>query len=250
MKLESLLQYLEGYLGTAEHPDYDTALNGLQVEGPEEVSHVCAAVDASLATIEAAARLESDLLLVHHGLFWGGLRTLTGPRFHRIRRLVESGVGLYSAHLPLDGHPEVGNCILLARALGLEVEGRFGAYRGAPLGWWGRTDTDREDLVGRVEAAVGGPVRLIPGGPERIRRVGVLTGGGGSFVEEAARAGLDAYVTGEGSHHTAIDAMEMGVNLLYAGHYATETFGVKALASHLAGRFDLGWEFLDHPTGM
>ena len=250
MELERLVQYVDGYLGVAEHPDYDTALNGLQVEGPPQVSHVCAAVDASEATIEAAADLESDLLLVHHGLFWDGLRPLTGRRYRRVRRLVEAGVGLYAVHLPLDAHPEVGNCALLARALGLDVESRFGAYRGAPLGWWGTTDTDRPGLVARVETAVGGPVRLIPGGPERIRRVGVLTGGGGSFVSEAAREGLDAYVTGEGSHHTAIDAMEAGVNLLYAGHYATETFGVKALAAHLAERFGLAWEFLDHPTGM
>ncbi|MBW3534928.1 MAG: Nif3-like dinuclear metal center hexameric protein [Gemmatimonadetes bacterium] len=250
MKLESLLEYLAGYLSIADHPDYDTALNGLQVEGPPEVSHLSAAVDASEATIDDAARLESDLLLVHHGIFWGGLRPLTGPRFRRVKRLVEAGVGLYSAHLPLDGHPEVGNCILLARALGLEVEDRFGSYRGAPLGWWGTVDTDRDGLAARVEASVEGPVRLIPGGPERIRRVGVLTGGGGSFVEEAARMGLDAYVTGEGSHHTAIDATEMGINLLYAGHYRTETFGVRALGAHLSERFGLAWEFLDHPTGM
>lgn len=250
VRLEALLEYLAEYLGLPDHPDYDTALNGLQVDGPTQIGHLCAAVDASEATIEDAARLESDLLLVHHGLFWDGLRPLTSRRFRKVRRLVEAGMGLYSVHLPLDAHPDVGNCILLARALELDVQDRFGFYRGAPLGWWGITDTDRDGLATRVGAAVGGPVTLIPGGPERIRRVGVLTGGGGSFVEEAARAGLDAYVTGEGSHHTFVDAMELGINLLYAGHYLTETFGVKALAAHLGDRFGLAWEFLDHPSGL
>lgn len=250
MRSESIFQYLDELLDVSAHPDYGTALNGVQVEGPEEVHRICAAVDASEETIEAAVAARGDLLLVHHGLFWDGLRPLTGRRFRKVRGLIEGRVGLYSVHLPLDAHPEVGNCALLSRALGVEPEERFGEYEGVPIGWagtWGRDLSDLEEALGEV---LGGPVHTIPGGSARVERVGVVTGGGGSFIEAAARAGLDALVTGEGSHHTHGDAMELGINVLYGGHYATETFGVRALADHLAERFDLTATFLDFPTGL
>ena len=250
MKTESLLQYVDDYLGVADHPDYSGAHNGLQVSGPDEVEHLCAAVDASEETIEAAVEEGADLLVVHHGLFWGGAAPLTGRRFRKVAGLVRGGVGLYSVHLPLDAHPEVGNCALLARALGIEPEERFGEYDGAPIGWAGSWGSDREALVARLEEVVDGPVRLLPGGDGSVERVGVVTGGGGSFIEAAADAGLDALVTGEGSHHTYVDATELGVDVLYGGHYATETFGVRALTAHLAERFDLRATFLDFPSGL
>jgi dinuclear metal center YbgI/SA1388 family protein len=252
MKLESLVQYLDGYLGVSGHPDDPVALNGLQVGGPTEVHRIVAAVDASEGSIGEAVRLGADLLLVHHGLFWEGLRPLTGRLLRRVRPLVEKGVALYSAHLPLDGHPEVGNCALVARALGVAPTGRFAAYHGVAIGWHGRLDPplDVQGLVERAEQAVGGPVRLLRGGPDRIERVGVLTGRGGSAVGEAASLGLDALVTGEASHHTYFDASELGIHVVLAGHYATETFGVKALAAHVAERFGLVWNFVDQPTGL
>lgn len=252
MKLESILQYIDEYLGVSEHPDYANALNGLQVGGPEEVAHIVAAVDASEASVRAAVERKADLLLVHHGLFWSGLAPITGRRLRRIRPLLLNQVGLYSVHLPLDAHAEVGNCALLGRALGLELQGTFGAYEGVEIGWWGSLPepTDAPGLRDRVSQVLDGPVHLIPGGPEQIRRVGVVTGGGASFTPEAADMGLDALVTGEGSHHTHFDAMELGVHVLLGGHYATEVFGVRALAGHLADRFDLTWEFVDQPTGL
>jgi dinuclear metal center YbgI/SA1388 family protein len=248
-----LLQYLDGYLGIPDHPDYPTALNGLQVGGPEEVTRVAAAVDASEASILAAVELGADLLLVHHGLFWDGLRPVTGRRLRRLRSLIEHGIGVYSAHLPLDSHAEVGNCALLGRALGLEPRGRFAPYKGVEIGWWGELpdDTDIASLADRLADVLGGAhVHVIPGGPDRVCRVGVVTGGGASSTEEAAGLGLDALVTGEGSHHTHFDAMELGVHVLMGGHYATETFGVQALAAHLADRFGLAWDFVDQPTGL
>jgi dinuclear metal center YbgI/SA1388 family protein len=179
------------------------------------------------------------------------VRPLTGSRFRKLARLVEADCGLYSAHLPLDSHPELGNCVLLALALGVEVEGRFGTHDGADIGWRGRVARQgRQELRAAVAEAVGGSVRLLAGGREEVETVGVITGGGGSLIEEAVRAGLDAFVTGEGSHHTYVEAMEMGINVYYGGHYATETFGVKALAAHLAERFSLTWEFLDFPSGL
>lgn len=253
MKSESLFQYLDEYLGVAGHPDYSTALNGVQVEGAVDVSTVAVAVDASLASIEAAAELGAELLLVHHGLFWDGLRPVVGRRYRRLKALMDAGMALYSCHLPLDGHAEVGNCILLARAIGLAPEGRFGQYQGTDLGWWGvlPEPANVEALRERVSRAVGGgPVRLLEGGPQSVERVGVITGGGGSFVRAAAEAGLDAFVTGEGAHHTYFDAAEFGTHVLFGGHYATETFGVRAVGEHLVERFGLTSHFIDQPTGL
>ncbi|HSW28913.1 MAG TPA: Nif3-like dinuclear metal center hexameric protein [Longimicrobiales bacterium] len=253
MKRESLLQYLDRYLGVPGHPDYPGALNGLQVEGPAEIRKVVACVDASEASILAAAERGADLLLVHHGLFWDGLVPVTGRRRRKLQQLLERGIGLYSAHLPLDAHAEVGNCVLLARALGLEPTGRFGRHETVEIGWWGTLGAPEapERFRDRLSAAVGGgPVHWVPGGPALVGTVGVVTGAGGSFVAEAVAAGLDALVTGEGAHHHHFDAMEGGIHLFLAGHYATETFGVRALARHLGERFGLEWEFLDQPTGL
>lgn len=253
MKLESLLQYMDAYLGIPDHPDYPTALNGLQVAGADDVHRVAAAVDASEASIQAAAEVGADLLLVHHGLFWDGLQPVTGRHLRRLRPLLENGIAVYSAHLPLDSHAEVGNCALLGRALGLEARGRFAAYRGVDVGWWGELPepVDVQGLAKLLARALGGGgVHVIPGGPDLVSRVGVVTGGGAGYTAAAAAAGLDALVTGEGSHHTHFDAMELGVHVLMGGHYATETFGVRALAEHIAERFDLEWDFIDQPTGL
>jgi dinuclear metal center YbgI/SA1388 family protein len=166
---------------------------------------------------------------------------------------VEHGVGIYSAHLPLDSHAEVGNCAVLGRKLGLELQGRFAEYKGEPIGWWGSLADPLEPAALRQrlsDALGGGAVHLIPGGPDRVERVGVVTGGGASFVADAVAAGLDALVTGEGSHHTHFDAMELGIHMLFGGHYATETFGVRALGDHLADRFGLEATFIDQPTGL
>ncbi|NIP83809.1 MAG: Nif3-like dinuclear metal center hexameric protein [Gemmatimonadetes bacterium] len=250
MELRELVEYLDDYLAVAEVEDYPNALNGLQVEAPGPVSTIAVAVDATAASIEAAVEAGADLLLVHHGLFWAGNLPVTGRRYRRLRALLESGTALYSAHLPLDVHPEVGNNAVLADALGLEVRGGFGEHGGRELGVWGDLRLTRESLWARLDDLLGERINLIPGGPERLERVGVLTGGGGSFVGAAVGAGLDALVTGEGSHHTYFDAMEGGLNLYYGGHYATETWGVRALAEHLGSRFGLDWTFIDQPTGL
>lgn len=252
MRLESALQYLDEYLAVPGHPDYPTALNGLQVAGPEHLSTIATAVDASQASIDAAVALGADLLVVHHGLFWDGLTPIVGRSYRRLKSLIEGNLALYSCHLPLDAHRETGNCALLGSALGLALEGRIGSYKGVDLGWWGRLPEPVEisTLSSTLEGVVGGPVHTIPGGPDLIERVGVLTGGGGSFVAEAASLGLDAFVTGEGSHHTHFDATEFGIHVLFGGHYATETFGVRALGAHMAERFGLESHFIDQPTNL
>ena len=250
MELTSLREYLDGYLRVTEVTDYGGAVNGLQVESPRDVRRVAAAVDAAQATVERAVAWGADLLLVHHGLFWDGGTPVTGRRYRRLKAILDADLAVYSAHLPLDVHPEVGNNAVLARALGIDPRGSFGDHKGVPLGVWGELELSRGELHQRAERVLGGPVKLIAGGPERVRRVGVITGGAGSMVPAAVAAGLDAFVTGEGAHHNYFDAEEGGLNLLFGGHYATEVWGVKALAAHLEEKFGLEWTFIDHPTGL
>jgi dinuclear metal center YbgI/SA1388 family protein len=249
-RVTEIAEYLDSFLRVAEVLDYSNALNGLQVESSGEVGRIGAAVDASQRTIEEAVRRGCDFLLVHHGLFWDGNLPVTGRRYRKLKQLLESNVAVYASHLPLDLHPEVGNSAVLARAMGVRIEGTFGDYRGVDLGVWGILELSREALAARLDDLLGGPVRLVPGGGQKVQRVGVLTGGGGDLIKHAIRAELDAYVTGEGAHHTYFDAMEGGINVYYGGHYATETWGVRALAEHVAERFGVEWEFIDLPTGL
>ena len=250
VRLGEVVSYLDGYLHVADIPDAPNALNGLQVANTGEVTRVAAAVDLCEATVRLAVEQGADLMLVHHGLFWGGLEPLTGRRYRRVAGLVKNNMALYSAHLPLDLHPDVGNNAMLARQLGVTVRGTFGEEYGIAIGVWGDIDDRRTSIAQRLADLLGAAPRLLPFGPERAHRVGIVTGAGGSLISQAAAAALDTYITGEGPHHTFFDAEELGLNVFYAGHYATETVGVKALAGHLQTRFDLPWTFLDHPTGL
>ncbi len=250
MTLDELVRYLDGYLRVRDVPDDVEAMNGLQVENRGAVTRVVVAVDACEAVIAEAARSGADLLIVHHGLFWGPRVPVTGRAYRKVRTLVEAGIAVYSAHLPLDVHPEVGNNVVLARQLGIEPDGWWGEYKGAPIGVAGALAVSRGEIGHRLEQRLGIAPRLIAGGPERSARIGVITGAGGSMIRQAHAAGIDTFITGEGAHHTYFDAEELGLNVFYAGHYATETVGVKALAGHLAARFGLPWSFIDHPTGL
>ena len=248
--LAQLVLYLDRYLRVQDVPDAPQALNGLQLANSGRVTRVAAAVDLCEAAVRLAAAEQANLLLVHHGLFWGGPKPLTGPTRRRVAGLLEADIALYSAHLPLDLHAEVGNNIVLARQLGVTVCGEFGEEYGVRIGVWGELDAPRAVLEQTLRTVLGVQPRVMPFGPERVRRVGIVTGGAGSMIAQAAAAGLDTYVTGEGAHRTFFDAEELGLNVFYAGHYATETVGVKALAAHLEARFGLPWTFLHHPTGL
>ncbi|MEJ2340941.1 MAG: Nif3-like dinuclear metal center hexameric protein [Gemmatimonadales bacterium] len=249
--LREIVEWLDNYLAIEAVPDYPGAFNGLQAESRSPIGVVASATDATLETIEAAAEADAQLLLVHHGLFWGDPLPLTGPTYRRVRALFDADLALYSAHLPLDVHPDVGNNVLLAEALDLTVEGRFGTWnRELEIGVWATADLPLTTLTERLGAVCGPEPRVIPGGPGHVRRVGIVTGGGGSLIRQAHDAGLDTFVTGEGSHHHYHEAMELGLNVVFAGHYATETFGVRALATKLAEAFDLESIFLDRPTGL
>jgi len=263
MRLAELVSYLDEFLGIAEVEDYGGAYNGLQVtrrgasaDAPAddlgEVHKIALAVDACQHTLEAAVAAEAELLLVHHGLFWGPRTPFVGPAYDRLAAAIRGNLAVYSCHLPLDAHPEVGNNVEIVRAMGFEPGDaeRFGDFHGVQIGYVVACDLDLAEWHARVDEAVGGRSQLIATGPERVRRFAVVSGGAASSLEEAAAAGCDALLTGEGSHPDFFVAEEHGVSLCLAGHYATERFGVRALGRHLSERFGLETHFIEHETGL
>jgi dinuclear metal center YbgI/SA1388 family protein len=250
MQRSDLVAYLDEYLRVPEVEDVSN--NGLQVEGAGEVLRVALAVDASLAAFEATRDADAQMLIVHHGLFWGEPVLLTGFHRERIHTLLQADLSLYAVHLPLDMHPEVGNNATLARWLGLAELVPFGEYKGLKIGVSGSLPVPLalSDLLAQVEAHLGEPVLAHWSfGSSQAVRLGIVSGGGAFVVGEAADAGLDTILTGELSHTVYHEARERGINVIFAGHYASETVGLRALADHLAARFALDTLFLDLPTG-
>jgi dinuclear metal center YbgI/SA1388 family protein len=254
--LDSIAAHLDALLRVREIPDYPPALNGVQLANTSDVVRVAAAVDLSRRTIEGAIAEGANLLLVHHGMFWGGLQPIRGPFYERVALLLRHDIAVYAAHLPLDAHQTLGNNVLLARELGLEPSAGFARYQTVDVGVQGSADVTTAELVERTRRFArthGGEVRTsdVPPG-RRTRRWAICTGAGASAdtLRECVRDGIDTLVVGEGPHWTAVDAAELGLAIIYAGHYATETLGVRALAAHVAETFGVPWTFIDAPTGL
>lgn len=248
--LAEIVAYLDRELKVSSIPDYPGAVNGLQLANEGRVDRIVAAVDASLPVIEAAAEGGPGLLIVHHGMFWQGAQPVTGAYYRKLKIAMDAGLAIYSSHLPLDVHPEWGNNALLAKALGLSGLEPFFEQKGVHMGLQGDWSGTLAELAQALESAVGGRVHICPGGENRISKVAVVTGGAGSEVAKVAGAGIRTFITGEGPHWSYPLAEELGVNLLYGGHYATETFGVRALSAHLAAAHGVPCSFIDHPTGL
>ncbi len=248
--LQKIVTHCDKILRTAAIGDYAGAANGLQVQNSGAVTRIAATVDASLATVKLAIAARADLLIVHHGLFWSPAQPWTGRRYELLRSLLENNLAVYSSHLPLDAHPQLGNNALLCSALGLKNLKPFFTSHGQPIGFQARTKISRTELAKRLVRATGAPPKLLPGGKEICERIGVVTGGAGGDLKLAAAEGVDTFITGEGPHWTYALAEDLGLNVFYGGHYATETFGVKALAAALSKKFKVPWVFLDHPTGL
>ncbi|WP_436924241.1 Nif3-like dinuclear metal center hexameric protein [Halosimplex amylolyticum] len=255
MDLSTLCERYGDRLALDDYADVDTSPNGLQV-GPDEkpVETVAFAVDAVEATIEAAADRGADVLVVHHGVSWGGIERVTGTEYGRIAALIDNDIALYAAHLPLDGHPELGNAAGVADTLGLVDRKPFGELGPVRIGQRGRLETpvERGDLAETLmrELDTGGrPVPVLDFGPETVEDVAVVTGAGADWLDEAAAADADAFVVGEGKHRVYHEARETGLNVYLAGHYATETFGVRSL-QELAEEWGLETTYVDHPTGL
>ena len=248
--LAVLVAHADKLLNTSGIGDYDGAVNGLQVENSGQVTRIAAAVDASLATVKLAIKAKADLLVVHHGLFWSKSHPWTGKKYELIRALIENNIAVYSSHLPLDAHPKLGNSAQLCAALGFKKMRPFFHSHGQPIGLQTTAAILRSELASKLGRATNSKPLVIPGGAEMCRRIGVVTGGAGGDLKSAAAEGVDTFITGEGPHWTYALAEELGINVLYAGHYATETFGVKALSAHLSKQFRVPWVFLNHPTGL
>jgi dinuclear metal center YbgI/SA1388 family protein len=248
--LAEIVDYTNDFLHIREIGDWDNALNGLQIENSGDVTKIGASVDASTRVLTAAAKQTVDLLIVHHGLFWQGLQPVTGTLRRQLELAFESNIALYSAHLPLDLHPRVGNNAQLAAALGLTSVQPFFEEKGQLIGVKARVSLPRDEVDRKLQKALTGSVKAFMFGPKKTGTIGIITGGAGSEIYKLAQEGIDTFITGEAPHWAAVAADELGMNLLLGGHYATEVFGVKALAANLSKRFKIPWAFIDCPTGL
>ena len=248
--LFEIADYTDKYLRIDEIEDWSNALNGLQIENSGRVSKIGAAVDASTCTLREAARKDVDLLIVHHGLFWPGLQSVTGALHRQLKTAFENDIALYSAHLPLDIHPRIGNNVQLAAALGFKSTKPFLEEKGQMIGLTTRATLAHDELVRRLRKALNGPVKIFNFGAKQTHKIGIVTGAAGSDIYRVGREKIDTFITGEAPHWAAVAAEELGINLLLGGHYGTETFGVKALAALLSKRFRIPSTFIDCPTGM
>ena len=251
MRRATIVDYLNDYLRISEIDDYGP--QGLQVEAEnDEIERLALAVDAAPAVIEAAADWQADMILVHHGILWRSVEPIAGPLGRRVRLLVRNGINLYAAHLALDAHPQVGNNAVLARMLAVTIDEWWCQPTNAPIGILGSAQegTTLNEFVGRIEDLLAAEVRVFAYGPAKVKRIAIVSGAGADKVGEAKSLGADTFITGETSHADFWAAADHGVNVIYAGHYATETVGVQALGSHLSDRFGLDTRFLEFPTAM
>ena len=250
-----LAAYTDELLNVASTPDYPNAVNGLQLENRAPIRAIAAAVDFSTRAIQGAAEAGANFLIVHHGMFWGGVGPFSGPSYRTLRMLMENDIAVYSSHLPLDRHPTLGNNALLAAELRLTTTGSFARFQDTFIGVSGESDIETASLISQARefAKPYGEIRtsrLTSG--RRTRKWGICTGAGASAetLGEASTARIDTLIVGEGPHWTAIHAEEHDLAIIYAGHYATETLGVRALAQHLATKYELPWSFINAPTGL
>jgi len=255
MQLSTIVDRLDERLSTAEYSDVDASANGLQVGPPEaQVDHAAFAVDAAEASIEAAAEADADLLVTHHGLSWGGIERVTDRQYNRIARLIENDIALYVSHLPLDGHPDLGNAAGIADVLGLESTHPFGSMGPVTIGQQG-SFVDPEPLGEIVDTLTpeledgGQGVHLLDFGLSEVEQVAIVTGSGVDWLDEAIAAEVDLLITGEGKQQVYHEAREAEINVLLAGHYASETFGVQSL-QELVASWGVSTSYHSHPTGL
>lgn len=246
---DSILDFIDELLSPAEFADY--CPNGLQVPGREQISKVVTGVSATLDLFQAAVDRGADMVIAHHGIFWNGNpEALTEPQARRLRLLLGADLNLAAYHLPLDAHAEIGNNALLCRELGLEPTNRFAEHRGKSIGWIGECVEPIRPaaLRDRIATATGREPLFFEHGPERIHKVGVVTGGAANHLADAIAAGADAFVTGEPAERVMAESREAGIHFAAAGHYATETFGIRRLGDLLAERFGVAHQFVDLPN--
>lgn len=243
--LDKIVAYCDKRVRVHAIADFPGALNGLQAANSGRVTKIGATVDAGAVPFALAAKAGVDFLIVHHGLFWDGAQPVTGANHRRLKTLLDADCAVYSAHLPLDAHPQIGNNAVIARKLGLKVS-RWGVlYQGTPIAAFVKTAPTRAVLRTKLEKLFPKGLTALEFGPAQPRQLAILSGSGSSCLPQLCAAGVDTLVTGELKQSAFNAAQEAGLNLYICGHYATEVFGVCALATECAARFRLPWEFLD-----
>lgn len=242
--LNSIVQYCDDRTNRREVPDYPGAYNGLQLENNGHVSRIAASVDASEEVFEKCVSEGIDFLIVHHGPFWAPIAPLTGTRYRKFQKALQNNLAVYGSHLPLDLHAEIGNNVLLAKELDLTPSGQFATFEGVDIGWYCDTDIQRKILLKRLKAKFPRTIAM-EHGPEQLNRVAILTGSGGDTLTKLKAKGIDTLITGECSQHHFALSQEIGINFFNCGHYDTEVFAVQALASEVAEKFNLPWQFID-----
>jgi dinuclear metal center YbgI/SA1388 family protein len=253
MTLTEIDRWLCEFLAVERFASLDSSFNGLQVAGKDaEVSRAAFAVDASLESFRRAADWGAGILVVHHGILWDRQSRITGGTWERVRVLMERNLALFAAHLPLDAHPEVGNNAGIAQALGLLDVAPFGMHRGTALGCRGRLPeaVSLEEVVRRLAARQGEPVRTLPFGPPAVRSVGIISGDAPWGAAQASADGLDLYITGEPAHEVYHHCLEQHIHAIFCGHYHSESYGVQSLARRCARETGLETSYLDVPTGL
>ncbi len=244
---DQIVEYLDERLRTADFAD--ASMNGLQVQGTGDVKRIAVVTDAAMVTYEAAAKAGCQMIVAHHGLIWGGIKFVTGRNYEHLKFLLQHDINLYASHLPLDVHPELGNNAQLVALIDLKNQRPFGEYHGTMLGFMGDlpAPTPVSELAGVMASGLGCDPKILEFGPPVIKTVGVVSGRGG-VLQEAVDRGLDCLITGEGTHENHHLALEAGIHVIYLGHYASETLGVKAVGKELADKFGVEWVFIDEPT--
>lgn len=246
-QLNTIVEYCNDLLRINEFKDY--CPNGLQVEGVNEVNRIICGVTACQALIESAIEKQADMVLVHHGYFWKNENAvITGIKRKRIQRLLEHNISLLAYHLPLDAHPDLGNNKTLADILGIEINGYVMQGPSKGLLWNGelKTALSASHFSAHIERCLGRkPLHLNDFSNKKIKTIGWCTGGAQHYIEDAAAMGLDAFISGEVSEQTFHLAQELDIHYFAAGHHATESYGVQALADNLAAKFGLKSEFVD-----
>jgi dinuclear metal center YbgI/SA1388 family protein len=248
--LKTIVNYCNDLLQVASITD--KSLNGLQVANAKDITTIAFAVDVSTESISAAAQHKAELLIVHHGLFWGTEKRVTGALYHRLAALIKNDIALYAVHLPLDSHPVLGNNAKLAALLKLKPAGNFAEYHGALIGKKAALPAPMPltQFVQKVNRALSTRSFVAAYGPPKIHSVGIVSGGGSFALDEIKELGIDVLLTGETEHSAIPIAKELGINVIFAGHYLTETLGLQALASHLKKKLKIPTIFLDIPTGL
>lgn len=244
IQLSDIVSFCDQRARTHQVKDFSGALNGLQFANDGVVTKVGAAVDAGLVPFQKAVEAKIDFLIVHHGMFWSGAKPVVGAEYDKIRALIDGNLAVYSCHLPLDAHQEIGNNAILAKKLGIEPAGTFLPYEGTDIGFVGSWKSSRADLRAALKGLFGQKFSAMEFGSRAPEKICVLTGSGASAIESIKATGADTFITGELRQHHFNYAQEAGLNVYACGHYATETFGISALAAEAAKKFQLKWEFV------